>query len=94
MITLGICKEIFYLAKVLNYTYNVEIIGPHLYPIVIIMNSEGIMDIWYNKNHIWTEKVDGEDSFLGVESMDSISRCIKCIDNNSEWKNYTYFQVP
>lgn len=36
---------------------------------------------------IWEEKIDGNDSFFGIESCDAISRIIACIQNrDSSWK--------
>lgn len=92
MVTLGFLQEVYYLAKSLNYTHNVIISGPSKHAIALKVTPEGVLDVYYGSNYIWSEKMDGEESYLGVESMDSISRCIANIDNGSNWKDYAYFQ--
>ena len=92
MITVGICKEIFFLARVFNHQCTVTISGPskHLYNIRVYPN--GVMDVWYRANHIWNESV-GDESYFGVESCDSISRIVACIDHDEygdSWKKYYY----
>ena len=87
MLTVGLVKELYFLAHVLNDTLTVDFkFGrfPHLLKIKI--NTAGDMDVFYGEQHIWYEKVEGDTSFFGIESCDTISRIIACINNGTSWE--------
>lgn len=47
----------------------------------------------YDEDHIWEETIEGDTSFFGIESCDSISRAMACLESGDpNWKNYTYFE--
>lgn len=96
MITIGLVKELFFIAAFTKREVNVEFElandGFGHAPLKVIVKPNGEMDTWYCGNHIWNETVEGEDSFFGVESCDSISRIVSCIDNGDPfWKENYYF---
>jgi hypothetical protein len=100
VITVGLIKELYYLSFISTQTLHfemssVEFNGWVLKPnqtLKIVIKPDGILDIFYKENHIWHESVDGELSFFGVESCDTISRIMSCIDNNdSSWKEKYYY---
>jgi hypothetical protein len=90
MITVGICKEIFWIASVLkmeiNLTFHLE------YELDVRVTPNAIMELKYNNELIWRELIDGDNSMFGVESVCSISRIISCIDNNTDWIQYKYIE--
>lgn len=86
MITVGLVKELHFLAHVFHDTYTVDLKreqSPHVLKIKI--NAAGDLDVFYGENHIWYEKVEGDSSFFGIESCDTISRIMACIDNGTTW---------
>lgn len=97
MITVGLIKELYFIAKVLNQDLSV---GLNLHPqnldeikmVVVRINPSGLMKVHYNLEHIWTEQVEGDASFFGVESCDSISRIIACMNNGTDWKHLAYHE--
>lgn len=93
MITVGLVKEVFFLAHVFNREVNTTLrVGLEAHPITIQVSPEGIFKIFYKTFHIWTERVEGEGSFFGVESCDTISRIIACIDNGTNWGDMVYHE--
>lgn len=90
MITTGFIREAAFIVshagKDLNFRISSEIEFPMMENIDIFLSKEGIMSISYNNDHIWKEDL-GEHGFFGVESTDSISRIIACINNSdNSWK--------
>lgn len=99
MITVGLVKELYFISKVLKETYCLSVFpqdsnGSLLNNLKLVLNitPEGELTVWYKGIIIWKEKVDGDDSFFGVESCDTISRIIACINNKDfSWKEkYPY----
>jgi hypothetical protein len=89
MITVGLVKEIFFIAKVLGKPIQVTISRKRaeMAPLEIQVTPDANMVVFYRATQIWSEKVDGAESFFGVESCDTISRIIACIDNNDiSWR--------
>jgi hypothetical protein len=98
MITVGLAKELYFISKVTNQEYTVQ-----LYPsprensilsqiLTLKIKPTGQMDIYYRDKHIWRETVEGETSFFGIESCDSISKIIQAIyAGDSSWKDKFYF---
>lgn len=89
MITVGLIKELEYIQKytkqVINVTFNLK------FSLNIVINN-GYMNLYYKNNHIWGETVTNE-SMFGIESCDSISRILACIDSdNIGWQEYTFFE--
>lgn len=90
MITVGLIKEINFISKFIN--------GPVEFFLYIssepikVRVEDNYLFVFYKDNHIWLELIDGDLSFFGVESVDSISRIIACIDNNDpSWKDLYYY---
>lgn len=96
MLTVGLAKEIFYISHVLKKEINVQIqLSDSSKYLWVNMKPDGDMTIFYGHRHIWKEQVEGDSSFFGIESCDSISRIIACIDNDTSgtdesWKNYSF----
>lgn len=98
MITVGLVKELYFISKILNREYKIQINpiwdGFSVAKLLEInINPGGLLKVYYQTHHIWAEQVEGEGSFFGVESCDSISRIINCIDNNSPWEKYSFFST-
>src|SRR5438046_5669703 len=92
MLTVGIIKEYFFVAKICNKTIHGDLNFEDGFSIYFKITPAGILDVYYNDIHIWNELVEGETSFFGVESCDSISRIIACIRNKDDsWKEKYYF---
>ncbi len=100
MITVGLVKEIFYIARVLNKTFYYEVtenthhnwILRPMETLTVKVTPAGELEVWYRNHHIWGETVEGATSFFGVESCDSISRIIACINNDDySWKERYYY---
>ena len=89
MITVGLIKELEYIQK---YTKNPVFITFHLKSKLDVVINDGYMNVYYKDKHIWGESVN-EDSMFGIESCDSISRILACIDSgNIGWQEYSYFE--
>lgn len=63
----------------------------------IKINTFGQMDLEYQRHidskppvHIWNESVL-EDGLFGVESCDTLSRIIYCIDHGQPWQDKYYY---
>lgn len=98
MITVGLVKELYYVAHFLRTTVEATLCiatenGPS-YPILVYVSADGNLNIWYQEQHIWSEGVEGPTSFFGVESCDTISRIIACINNGSDWSQYRWKENP
>jgi hypothetical protein len=91
MITVGLIKELYFIAKTLNRAYTMEIFasnalwGGKVAPLKVEIKPTGELDVWYQATHIWNESLD-ENEFFGVESCDTISRIVACINN----KDFTW----
>jgi hypothetical protein len=87
MLTVGLVRELLFIAKATQIPINAEFSLNGLYPssLKINLKPDGEMYVWYNLNLIWKEIVEGDVSFFGVESCDSIARIIACIDNGTTW---------
>lgn len=83
IITVGICKELGYIAKISgSYTTAILQSDPWVKLKIGVSNSL-MMEIWYNDIKIWAESLDDSNMF-GIESIDSISRIISCLDNKDQ----------
>ena len=90
MVTVGLVKEILFISEYFKSPIETEIKG-FTNSFIKLRIENRILDIWYENNHIWHELIDGELSFFGIESCDSIARCISCLDNKDlNWKKYIY----
>lgn len=92
MITVGLVKELFFIAHVFNRSLSstLHLEDPASQLLMIKITPAGDMDVFYGSNHIWYEKVEGDTSFFGIESCDTISRIIACIDNGTSWDQYIW----
>lgn len=81
MITVGLVKELFYIASALKTDVQASLSTNFNTPLNIKIHKN-VLQVWYQDWHIWTETVEGDTSFFGVESCDSISRIIACMNNN------------
>jgi hypothetical protein len=98
MITVGIVLELYFIAFTLKQPFRLELTPESEWqtdvrsPLTLRVTPNGILDVWYRNTHIWNEKVQGDDSFFGIESCDSISRILACIDaKDHSWKEKYYF---
>lgn len=93
MLTIGLARELGFLSKILNRKLVAKI---HLEGLKkdetldISFSPDGMMDVFYKGNYIWHECVEGDTSFFGVESCDTISRIIACIDNGTDWQQHRW----
>ena len=93
LITTSLINEIYYIARISGKNFFLESFpeefrGNTSYlPLTINVSPQGIFKLWYKGVQIWEESVV-EDSFFGVESVDTISRIITCIDNGDvNWRS-------
>ena len=88
-ITVGIIKELYFISKVLNLPVEVTFKSPVKHPLYVRVYNN-ILDVEYNSISIWKETIESDISFFGVESCDTISRIIACIDSGSPWDKYKW----
>lgn len=88
MLTVGLVKEFLFISKALGETLHLKLFkdSPEV-ALDMRINPVGDLDIFYAGYHIWSEKVEGDTSFFGVESCDTIARIIACIDNGTTWEH-------
>jgi hypothetical protein len=98
MITIGLAKELYFIAKVTTRPHTFQIYpsplqySPTSEIITIKMTPSGVMDVFYRDKHIWKETVEGDTSFFGIESCDSINKIINCMNlNDDSWKDKYYY---
>ncbi len=61
-------------------------------PLTVKISPLGVLDISYRGNKIWHETIIGPAAHFNVETLDSISRIIACIDNkDNSWKKLYYY---
>jgi hypothetical protein len=88
MITIGLAKELFFIAKVTNQPVSATLNGC----LQITVQPNSVMDVEYNGVHIWNERVEGDGSFFGIESCDNIFKIIASIDSKDEsWRDKFYY---
>ncbi len=93
MITVGICKEIGFMAKMLGRHITCDLKADVWNTVRIAVSSDLMMEVHYNNILLLKEKIDGPESMFGAESCDNVSRAIACIDNKSDnYKNYIYIE--
>jgi hypothetical protein len=80
MITVGLIRELDYLSRMLSTPVDVILTSLVCNPIHIKVNL-GVLDIEYCDKHIWHEEIESSVNMFGVESCDTISRIITCLDN-------------
>jgi hypothetical protein len=81
MITVGLIKELYFVSEVLK-TQVESSIRSTLNPVPILIKiHNNVLEVEYFGFPIWKESIDGDTAFFGVESCDSISRIIACINN-------------
>jgi len=91
MITVGLVKELLFIAQVFRRSFNIDLkIQGAPKPLQIFVSPDAQLKVWYNNEQIWEETIEGDTSFFGVESCDTISRIVFCIDNGSPWKQYAW----
>ena len=90
MLTLGICREILYIAKIFKKSFFFTLAGKDNDAIQVNVTPTEMIDVWYKNQHIWNESMS-EDGFFGIESLDTISRIIYCIDRNEPWQDKYYY---
>ena len=90
MITLGLVRELYFISHVLKTDISFEISSSSLQRILTLKIRDKTLNVWYGGVHIWREVIEGESSFFGIESCDTISRIIACINNNSPWDQYRW----
>lgn len=93
MVTVGIVKELNFISVMLRTPVDVILTSQVSDPIHIKINNN-MVDIEYHDQHIWHETIEGDASFFGVESCDTVSRIIACINNDSDWSQYRWTETP
>ena len=93
MVTVGLIKELHFISCVFKTSIFSKIHTPRLKHFLDLEVTGGILNVWYNGVHVWLENIEGESSFFGVESCDTISRIIACIDNGSPWEQYRWQDI-
>lgn len=89
MITVGLVRELQFISRVLKTPVELTFSKPLENLSIKIEND--ILFIWYRGYYIWQEVLEGSISFFGIESADTISRIIACIDNDDDnWKRYRH----
>lgn len=102
MFTVGLVKELAFIALQKGQKVLCTIGYDNIFEtdkLEIVITPDMIMSLYFYDNRnsqshfIWREKVDGDDSFFGIESADTVSRIISCIQNNdSSWKEKYFFE--
>ena len=90
-LTVGLVKEIRYIARSLGYIckFTIAPLQQGETPIIAHVSWDRL-DVWYQNKKIWSEDIS-DSSFFGVESVDTISRIIACIDNgDNAWVKLCY----
>jgi hypothetical protein len=85
VITLGFLREISFIQKYIKRELNITL---HLLFDLDISLNNNILKLKYNNIPIWHEDISSEDYLL--ESCDSISRIIYCIDNDKPYEQYLF----
>ena len=83
MVTIGLVKELLFISKAFSTPIEITLKTEFNEPLRLLLNLN-ILDVWYSDYHIWHEEVDGDASFFGIESCDTISRIMFCINQN-DW---------
>lgn len=94
MVTVGLVKELLFISTISKLPVEIELrVGSSTKaPPILILVFNNFLNIYYKKNHIWAETIDGPTAFFGIESADAISRIIACVDNGSPWEQYRYVE--
>jgi hypothetical protein len=96
MLTVGLVKELYFIANILKSPaiMSLNLAGRDKNsPVEVFVFPDSLLTVYYKGKLIWSERVEGETSFFGIESCDSISRAIACLDNNDpSWEKYTHFE--
>jgi len=90
MITVGLVKELYYISHFFNTTLTTTLSTSNSRDIIMKVSPVGDLDVFAGDEHIWYEKIEGSDSFFGIESCDTISRIIACINNGTPWEQYKW----
>jgi hypothetical protein len=96
MVTVGLVKELFFISRVLNDTFYLKLFKGELQDneLCLKMEPNAALTVYYQGYEIWREIVEGDTSFFGVESCDSISRIIACIDNGDMDNARRLIKIP
>lgn len=87
MITIGLVKELHFIAATFNHGIHSIIRATQFvnHDIHIKVSPDGKLEVEYFDFKIWQETIDGPTSMFGVESCDTIFKIINCIDNGVDW---------
>lgn len=98
MITIGLAKELYFMAHILKQNVEALVVIGAGNAIKLNLTVDGMLDVFFRKEdtwyHIWHEKVEGDDSFFGIESCDAISRITACIESGTPWQHLVYHEKP
>lgn len=89
MITVGLIKELQFISLVLKTPISLTF---YLLYDLNLQIDNNILKLTYHHKTIWIENIS-DNGMFGIESCDSISRIINCIDNNDDsWTKYRYLE--
>lgn len=94
MITVGLVKELYFISRVLKTPVEIEFTSPSIPSTLLIKINNNVLDVEYACQHIWHETIEGDTSFFGVESCDTIARIMACINNGTSWEQYRWDEKP
>jgi len=80
MITIGLVKELAFISRVLKTPVRIEL-KTNLAETISVSVEKNLLQVSYQGYNIWREIIESDTSFFGVESCDSISRIIYCLNN-------------
>ena len=86
MITVSIVYELQFVAKHFCSTLTACLQLKDRSPVTLSVTSDEL-EVRYQQELIWKEKIVGPESNFGVESVDTIARIMNAIDTGQPWKD-------
>lgn len=98
MITVGLVRELHFISVYASKKIECRIdVGEEINNLFVSVSQDGRLLVKYNNQDIWEEDISSQTSMFGIESCDSISRIISCINNGTDWSSHTwkeYLDIP
>ena len=86
MITVSLVYELQFVAKHFDSPLTASLQFRGCSPVTLLVTSDEL-EVRYQQELIWKEKIVGPESNFGVESVDTIARIINAIDTDQPWKD-------